>query len=155
MSVSHVPAMVAPAASGAQRVRIYTWGAPTAVTNPGNQQGNTPEPVTDLNGTVVNPNTWTALATTDTCVPVYEPAMTDKCIHVTGTAGSGGSIALTGSNDGTNFVTLQDVFGDALSAMSPGTIAQINQDTAWIKPVVNSGDGTTALNVIISGKLPF
>ena len=153
--VSHLPANTYPRQQGANRVQITTWGAPTTVATGTDPKGNLPVPVTDLNETVVDGNTWTALATTDTCVPVFCPALINRSVHITGTPGAGGSITITGSNDGTNFVTLHDVYGVALSALVPGTLAQINESTSWIKPVVNSGDGTTAMNVILVGNRPF
>ena len=50
---------------------------------------------------------------------------------------------------------LHDVFGNSLAAITPGTVYQINEAAAWVNVVVNSGDGTTALNVILAGKKPF
>ena len=155
-SVAHLPAIVYPSQVGANRVLIATWGVPTKVTSPGNSLGYTPPPVTDLDNTVINPSTeWAALATTDTCTPLFCPALINRSVHVTGTAGAGGSIAIKGSNDGTNYVTLHDVYGNALSALAPGSITQINESTSWIEAVVNSGDGTTAMNVILVGNRPF
>lgn len=155
MSVAHSPAITYPRQQGANRVQITTWGAPTTVATGTDPKGNLPVPVTDLNETVVDANTWTVLATTDTCAAAFCPALINRSVQVTGTAGAGGSIAIQGSNDGTNWVTLKDVYGNALSALAPGTISQINESTAWIRPVVNSGDGTTAMNVIMVGNRPF
>jgi hypothetical protein len=155
MSVAHAPAELYSSQFGANRCQTFTWGAPTNVASPGNSQGNLPTPTTDLNGNVINANNWTALASGDTCTPVYCPALTDKSVQITGTAGAGGSIAIQGSNDGSNWVTLTDVLGNSLAALAPGTISQINQETNWLKAVVNSGDGTTAMNVIVAGKRAF
>lgn len=138
--------------NGAARVRIYTWGKPTSVTQPGNRLGN--QPTLDPNDPLFPPAPDATLKVGDTCIAEFQPAMTDKCMQVTGVAG-GASINLTGSHDGVNFVTLKDVFGTPLSAVAPGTLYQINEMVAWIQPVVVGGGVATALNVIIAGKLPF
>ena len=87
---------------GANRVRIVTWGIATSVSAPGNATGNTP--VADPNDPGFPVLTPTHLKTTDTCDPVFLPALADKSIQVTGTAGAGGSIAIEGSHDGVNYV---------------------------------------------------
>ena len=149
--VSHAPAIVYSSQQNSNRVQTITWGAPTAVASPGNAGGNTP--TVDPNGGAAP--TYPALLTTDTCVAAYIPALTDRSVQVTGTAGAGGSISIQGSNDGVNFVVLNDVFGGLLSALAPGTLKQINEECAWIKAVVAGGDGTTAMSVIVVGKKSF
>ena len=153
--VNHKAISVYPNQNGANRCQITTWGVPTAVTAPGNSTGNTPPTFTDLQDGVVLPvETYAAIKVSDTMDAIFCPALTDRSVHITGTANAG-SISIQGSNDGTNFVTLHDVFGNALTALAPGYIGQINEECAWIKPVLSGGGGTTAMNVIMSGKRPF
>ena len=146
----HKAAIVYSGQAGSQRVQTYTWGVPTTVAAPGDGLGNQPRPAVTFPAA-----TYTALASGDTCTAEYMPGLTDKTVQVTGTTGSGGTITIEGCNDGTNFVTLHDVFGNSLAAIVPGTVYQINEAAAWVNVVVNSGDGTTALNVILAGKKPF
>ena len=150
MAAVHTPAQVYLGQNGSNRSHVITWGVPTSVASPGDGLGNTPRPGVTFTGP-----TYTHLASSDTCSPVFMPALTDKTVQITGTTGAGGSITLVGSNDGVNFVALHDVFGVALSALVPGTIYQINEDSAWVNALIVGGDGTTAMNVIIAGKRPF
>lgn len=72
----------------------------------------------------------------------------DRSVQVNGTFGSGGSVTLQGSNDGTNWVTLTDPAGSALTFTSAGLKA-ILPLPRYIRPNVTAGDGTTSLNVIL------
>jgi hypothetical protein len=148
-SVQHAPIFATPKSYNMQnRVQIVTWGNPVAINNPS-------YPTRADGVQVPTEPSYTALATTDTCTPARLPHVADKSVQITGTAGSGGSITLQGSNDGTNWVTLTNVAGAALSGLLPGTINQITEETLFIQPLVVSGDGTTAMNVIVVGKAQF
>jgi hypothetical protein len=75
-----------------------------------------------------------------------------KSAQATGTFGAGGSVAIEGSNDGTNWFALtkdDSSAAIALTAAAPG--AGILENTLYIRPRVTAGDGTTALRVIIAG----
>jgi len=76
-------------------------------------------------------------------------------VQVTGTFGAAGSVTLEGSNDGgTTWVTLFDNRGTgaALTFTTAG-LRSFTDVPALIRPNVTAGDGTTALNVIITGTL--
>lgn len=70
-------------------------------------------------------------------------------VQVTGTFGVGGTVVIEGSNDGTNYVTLNDAGGAALSLTAAGLKA-IRELPAYIRPRVTAGDGTTSLTVTLA-----
>ena len=95
--------------------------------------------------------TWGAIANgNDGAVWELNDA-SDNCFSVDGTFGSGGSITLKGSNDGTNYYAVHDPLGNALTFTSAG-MKQILETPRYIKPYVTAGDGTTALVPIIRAR---
>lgn len=72
------------------------------------------------------------------------PGSSVRSVQFTGTFGTGGTILLEGSNDGTNYVTLTDPQGNAISKTAAG-IEAIEETTVYIRPRVSAGDGTTSL----------
>jgi len=99
--------------------------------------------------------TWTGLTkTTDDTGAWYRnigPRFGDKSVHVFGTFGTGGTVAIQGSNEAENITSnpiLNDAQGNALS-VSTGKIEQILENPAHIRPAVSAGDGTTNLTVIL------
>lgn len=89
---------------------------------------------------------WATLDSDDSGDPLEMPEAADRSVQITGTFGSGGTIVIQGSNDGTNYVTLTDPQGNALSKTS-AAIEQIEEITRYVRPLVTAGDGTTALVV--------
>ncbi len=94
-------------------------------------------------GTVVK-TTWAALGNSDTGAPLALADFSDRSVQIEGTFGTGGTIVIEGSNDGTNYYTLHDAFGNSLSFIAAG-LKSITEITTWIRPKVTAGDGTTAL----------
>lgn len=94
--------------------------------------------------------TWSSLANGDDGDPLLMSGATDRSVQVTGVFG-GGQVVVEGSNDGTTWATLTDPQGTSLSFTS-SRLKAISEATAYIRPRVVSGDGTTALNVYILGK---
>ncbi len=92
--------------------------------------------------------TWAALANGDSGDPVQWVDYADRCFQVTGTFGTGGSITLKGSNDGTEFLALTDPQGNALTFTS-AKIEQVLELPRYVKPVVTAGDVTTSLTATI------
>lgn len=138
------------------RCNVITWGVPTAE--------NTPSyPLAGDQITRVPPApTYYFISQGDTCAPLLLPAGVDKSVQFMGSNGVGGSnswngatLAIQGSNDGTNFCTLNDTFGVALTGIGSDQIRQINEETKWIKWVLTGGGGQTAINVIIQSKANF
>ena len=74
---------------------------------------------------------------------------TDKSVQVTGTFGTGGSVRIEGSNDGTNYAVLADAQGNALD-ITTAKIEEISAAVLYIRPRITAGDGTTNLAVTIA-----
>ena len=91
---------------------------------------------------------WPVLANGDTGTPLPIDRRTDRTIQVNGTFGAGGTVVIEGSIDGTNYVTLSDLQGTALSFTAAG-LEGVTEAVTLIRPRVSAGDGTTALNVYI------
>lgn len=89
--------------------------------------------------------TWTALANGDTGQPFHYPDYGgDATVTFEGTFGTGGTIKLRGSNDGTNYYDLTDPQGAAISKTAAG-VKLVTEAPQYIRPEVTAGDGTTAL----------
>jgi len=92
--------------------------------------------------------TWPSLANGDDGGPVGGSGWADKSVQVEGTFGGGGTVVLEGSNDGTNYRTLNDPFGVPLSFTAAG-IHAITEATRYIRPRVTGGDGTTGITATV------
>jgi hypothetical protein len=96
--------------------------------------------------------TWSALTTTNSDGSPFEfQDWADRCVQVFGTFGAGGSVSIQGSNDGTNWATLNDSNGTALTFTAAG-IKQALETAVYIRPKVTAGDGTTSLTVTVSAR---
>lgn len=89
---------------------------------------------------------WTGLLNGDDGSVFEGYDWADAAVQITGTFGVGGSINITGSNDGTNYVVLTDPQGNAITKTS-AAIEQVSEGVKSFKPVVTAGDGTTSLTV--------
>lgn len=92
--------------------------------------------------------TWPALANGNDGAPVELAQYPDRSIQVAGTFGSGGSCAIEGSIDGTNWATLNDPQGNALT-ITAAKIEAVAELVRYLRPHVTAGDGTTALTVTL------
>ena len=102
--------------------------------------------------------TWGPMANGDVGDPVQMPEFADKSIHVTGTFGTGGSVAVEGDNEiypGTsaNFVALRDPSSTTI-AITAAKAQAVLENTVLVRPHVTAGDGTTALTVRMLFHLP-
>ncbi len=102
--------------------------------------------------------TWGPMANGDVGDPVQLPEFADKSVHVTGTFGTGGSVAIEGDNEkapGTaaNFVALHDPSGTTI-AITAAACKAVLENTVSVRPHVTAGDGTTALTVRMLFHLP-
>lgn len=92
---------------------------------------------------------WGPIAQGDTPAPLTEGSnvvgYADRSVQVSGTFG-GGSVAIMGSNDGVNFVPLNDPSSVSL-VFTSAKIKAVLEATRQIVPVLTGGDGTTALTV--------
>jgi len=89
---------------------------------------------------------WSGLLNGDTGAAVELIDYADKTVTITGTFGSGGSITLQGSNNGTNWFPLNDPSSTAITKTSAGMEAVL-EGPRYIRPIVTAGDGTTNLAV--------
>lgn len=83
--------------------------------------------------------TWPALATSDEGDAQETLDLADRSAAFTGTFG-GATATLQGSNDGTNWFTLTDPFGNAVSRTTAGLV-QVLEFTRFVRPVVTGGSG--------------
>ena len=93
---------------------------------------------------------WSGLtkATDDDGAPVEFGAFADRSVQVTGTFGTGGSVRIEGSNDGTNYAVLTDPQGNAIEK-DAASIEIVSERPLYVRPRITAGDGTTAINVIL------
>lgn len=92
--------------------------------------------------------TWEALTnveTSGTAVQGYGYA--DRSIQVVGTF-NGATVTIQGSNDGTNWVSMTDVLGNAISMTTAG-LKQIVEITRYIRPSVTSAGASTDVDVLM------
>lgn len=87
---------------------------------------------------------WTGLLNGDDGEPVHLPGFQDRSVQVTGTFGTGGSVAVQGSNDGTNYAALRDPSSTTIAITAAG-IKSVLEATLHMRPAVTAGDGTTSL----------
>jgi len=87
---------------------------------------------------------WTGLLNGDDGSPVDMLDYGDRSIQFQGTFGTGGSIQLEGSNDGTNWQLLTDPQGNDIIKTS-ADLEAVTEVTRYVRPRVTAGDGTTAL----------
>ena len=84
---------------------------------------------------------WTGGATADGAATAVElPEWADNCVQIIGTIG-GATIVIEGSNDGTNFDTLNNAQGSPLSftGITPTPVKQIVERPRYIRPKITGG----------------
>jgi hypothetical protein len=91
---------------------------------------------------------WTPLLNGDSGAPYAMTGFADRSVQIGGTFGTGGTVLIEGSNDGTNYATLADPQGVALSKTS-AALVEISQIVKFIRPRVSAGDGTTSITVTL------
>ena len=90
--------------------------------------------------------TWPTMANGDDGSAVELIPWADRCVQVTGTFGAGGTVVIEGSNDNSNWATLDHAQGAAASGTAAGS-RQIVETPRYVRPRVTAGDGTTSLTV--------
>lgn len=90
--------------------------------------------------------TW-VLASGETGAGVEMGNLADRSAQVAGTFG-GASVGIQGSLDGTNWASLTDPQGNALT-FSGAKIETVVEMTRYLRPVVTGGDETTDLTVTV------
>jgi len=96
---------------------------------------------------------WENIPNGDSGSPIEMPGSSVRSVQVGGTFGAGGTVVIEGSNDGTNYVTLTDPQGNALSK-GAAALESVQEVTRYIRPRVTAGDGTTAIDVYLLLRRP-
>lgn len=92
--------------------------------------------------------TWSDIATGDTINPVQVEREEGGLGSVQFTGAFGGAtVTLEASNDGTNFVTLKDVFGTDVSVTAAG-MHEISTGALYLRPGI-SGGSSDAVDVTL------
>lgn len=84
---------------------------------------------------------WLTIGDADTCTAIEMPGHTVRSAQIAGTFGSA-TVVIQGSNDGTNYVTLTDPQGNAISK-SAAALEQIEENTRYLKPNSTGGTGSS------------
>lgn len=97
--------------------------------------------------------TWTPVTNADTCEAIRHSSVRDRCLQVLGTFDSA-TVALHGSNDGTNYAALKDAGGSAIGLTAAG-IVQVQQIPVWVKPVISGGGASQSLTIVLAERRGF
>jgi hypothetical protein len=103
---------------------------------------------------VINPDntmitSWLAVTEADTGAAVSMARFPDRTVQVSGDFTTSGACVIEGSNDGTNYFTLTDPTGAALSFTAAG-MKLIVENPLYIRPRATAGTAV-AMNVYIVG----
>lgn len=93
--------------------------------------------------------TWAALTAANAVghpIPPQYADYVDRCIHILGTFDSA-TVVWQGSNDGTNYLTLDDAHDVAISKTA-ADIEQVNQSALYQRPSTSGGGGSQSITVI-------
>ena len=90
--------------------------------------------------------------TFDDGAPAEWPHHADRSVQVLGTF-AGSTLVIEGSNDGTNYYTLNDVAGSPLSFTTAG-VKQVQELTQYIRPRVSVGNESMDLDVALVMRRP-
>lgn len=88
---------------------------------------------------------WAVMTTAIAGDPLELVGSADRSVQVAGTF-NGATVVLEGSNDGTNYVTLKDVFGNAISLTAAG-LRQVAEITRYVRPSASGGGGSQSVTV--------
>ncbi len=100
--------------------------------------------IPDKNNPEAEVATWTGLLPGDNGKAIQMPLSSDRTIQFTGTFGVGGSIQLEGSLDNANYEILTDPQGNNI-VKTGSALEAVTELTAYVRPRVTAGDGTTSL----------
>lgn len=92
--------------------------------------------------------TWETLTSTNAVgAAIQMGGFADRTVHITGTFGSA-TVVIQGSNNGTDWVTLADPQGNALSKTA-AAIESILELTRYLRVSTSGGDGTQDIDVLL------
>ena len=92
---------------------------------------------------------WTGAASADTVTPYEVPGASGgmASVQVGGVLG-GATVTLSASNDGVNFMPVQDLTGNPLSFTGPG-LADFTTAARYIQPTIAGGTGDAADVIVV------
>lgn len=93
-----------------------------------------------------------AMGIADTGLPAELPAWADRSVQIEGTMG-GATIVFEGSNDGTNYRTLTDPQGNAISKTA-AAIEQVTELSRYVRPVTSGGTGSAIVVSFLARRTP-
>lgn len=93
-------------------------------------------------------HTWAMLTADVEGVAIAIPGASDKCIQFFGTNWGAATIAVQGSNDGTNFVALTDPQGNALSKTADA-IEQILENPRFLRVYLTVAGTAAVISAIL------
>lgn len=96
---------------------------------------------------------WAAMAGADTGERVKLVQFADRVVQVEGTF-DGATVVFEGSNDDTNYHTLMDPQGNALSFTASGLEAVL-EAPFYVRPRTSGGGVSTAVTVTLVGRRAF
>lgn len=92
---------------------------------------------------------WETITNSDAeGAPIVGVEWADRCVSVTGTFG-GATLSVAGSNDGTNYYTLNNAQGTAATFTAAG-IKQVVEVPMYIKPILTGGSGSDVDVIMIA-----
>lgn len=91
--------------------------------------------------------TWSDMADADVGQALAGYGSPDRCVQVAGTF-DGATVAVQGSNDGTNWETLRDPLGNALTFTAEG-LRGVLEVPRYVRPEVSGGGASTDVNVVL------
>lgn len=100
----------------------------------------------DLDG--VRVRRWASMANGDVGESIVLTRFNDRTVQIGGTFGVGGTVTFKGSNDGTQWDDMRDVFNVTISATN-NKIITLTEVPVYIRPEV-TGDGSTSINVTVA-----
>lgn len=92
---------------------------------------------------------WSAIGDSDTCTAVAWGGARDKTVQMQGTWGSA-TVVLQGSIDGTNYITLTDPQGNAISK-TDNAMETVMENVRYIKPSTSGGTGSSVNVYLLMG----
>jgi hypothetical protein len=95
---------------------------------------------------------WKELSTNDLGSNLQSLQYNQISVQVSGVFGESCSIVIEGSNDGINFSTLNDSFGNAVHFTKVG-LKSIGDVVSYLRPKVIGGDSTTSITVTLAAKV--
>jgi hypothetical protein len=94
---------------------------------------------------------WSGLLNGDDGTPLNGYGIVDGSVQVQGTFGTGGSVQMEASNDGTNWHLVADPQGNDIVKTEADLETTLDVVVRHLRPRVTAGDGTTNLVVSFFG----